>query len=144
MQPISPRFGDMLDPADAEHVASRDGVNHGEVARMAVTVEPFAQGLQHGIRAVQARGRVDGNNGIVRMALTASAAETIFGIGHLLPRIMSAAFSAMAMVGALVFEDETSGMMELSHTLRRSMPCTRRKGSTTAMSSPPILQAPTG
>jgi hypothetical protein len=35
---------------------------------------------------------------------------------------MSAAFSAMAMVGALVLEETTSGMMELSQTLRRSTP----------------------
>lgn len=47
------------------------------------------------------------------MMRTASAAVTILGISHLLPRIMSAAFSAIAIVGALVLEETTCGMMEL-------------------------------
>ena len=78
------------------------------------------------------------------MTCAASAAETIFGICHLLPRIRSAAFSAMAMVGALVLEDTISGMIELSQTRNPEMPRTRSCVSTTAIASRPILQVPTG
>src|SRR5262245_305204 len=57
-----------------------------------------------------------------------------------LPLMMSAAFSAIAMVGALVLDERSRGMMELSHKRRPSMPRTLRfRGSTTAISSTPIL-----
>jgi hypothetical protein len=47
-----------------------------------------------------------------------------------LPRIMSDAFSAIMMVGALVFSDATVGMMEASGS--RS-PCTRNSASNLKM-----------
>lgn len=59
-------------------------------------------------------------------------------------RIMSAAFSAIIIVGALVLPPTRVGMTEASTTRRPSMPRTRRLGSTTAISSVPILQVPTG
>src|SRR5690606_7391864 len=58
--------------------------------------------------------------------------------------INCAPFSAISMVGALVLPDVMVGMTEASITRNRSIPCTRNAASTTAMSSFPILQVPTG
>ena len=57
---------------------------------------------------------------------------------------MSAAFSAIMIVGALVLEETTVGMIEASTTRSRSMPLNRRRGSTTAAASLPIRQVPAG
>ncbi len=78
------------------------------------------------------------------MRATACSAEIFLDIYHLLPRIISAAFSAIAIVVALVFAEISEGMVELSHTRKASMPRTRICVSTTAISSTPILQVPTG
>ena len=56
----------------------------------------------------------------------------------------SANFSAIMMVGALVFPDTRFGMTDASTTDSPSRPRTCRSGSTTACSSVPILQVPTG
>ena len=61
-----------------------------------------------------------------------------------LPRIMSEAFSAIMIVGALVFEPTRLGMVELSQIRIPSSPRTRSSGSTTAISSTPILQLQVG
>ena len=45
---------------------------------------------------------------------------------------MSAAFSPIMMVGALVLQDGTRGMTEASQTRRPSIPCTFRSSPTTA------------
>jgi hypothetical protein len=59
---------------------------------------------------------------------------------------MSAAFSAIMMVGALVLPLTSVGMIEASITLRRRTPRNLRLVSTTAIGSlsGPILQVPTG
>jgi hypothetical protein len=60
-------------------------------------------------------------------------------------QIMSAAFSPIMMVGALVLPPISVGMIEASTTRKPSTPWTFSFGSTTAIASPtPILQVPTG
>src|SRR5258708_37344860 len=59
-------------------------------------------------------------------------------------RIMSEAFSAIMMVGALVLPDIRSGITEASTTRRPSMPRTRRRWSTTASGSLPMRQVEVG
>src|SRR5690606_21473159 len=73
-------------------------------------------------------------------------AEAVAGVtGFYAPRIMSAALSAIITVGALVLPPISVGITEASITRRPSRPCTfMLSGATTAMSSMPILQVPTG
>src|SRR6185312_6649292 len=59
-------------------------------------------------------------------------------------RIMSDAFSAIMMVGALVLPDIRSGITDASTTRRPSMPRTRRRWSTTASGSLPMRQVEVG
>ena len=58
--------------------------------------------------------------------------------------IKSAALSAIMMVGALVLPPTSIGMTEASTIRSPCSPRTRSFGSTTAVSSTPILQVPTG
>src|SRR5581483_1846283 len=58
--------------------------------------------------------------------------------------IMAAAFSPIIVVGALVLPPTSVGMIDASHTRRPVTPRTRRRASTTAIGSTPILQVPTG
>ena len=59
--------------------------------------------------------------------------------------IMSAAFSPIMIVGALVLPPTSVGMTEASTTRNPSMPYTFSFGSTTAIGSlTPILAVPTG
>src|SRR5437868_14623282 len=58
--------------------------------------------------------------------------------------IMSAAFSPIMMVGALVLPPIKVGITEASTMRRPSRPRTFSFGSTTAKASTPILQVPTG
>src|SRR3546814_19931197 len=60
----------------------------------------------------------------------------------LLLRMMSAAFMATAMPGALVLPDTMVGMMEVSTTRSPSTTRTRSEGSTTELASGPIRQVP--
>ncbi|MNU75879.1 hypothetical protein D3C71_654210 [compost metagenome] len=63
---------------------------------------------------------------------------------HLLADTQSAARSAIMIEAALVLPPTSVGMIEASTTRSPSMPCTRNWLSTTACSSLPILQVPTG
>ena len=58
--------------------------------------------------------------------------------------IIAAPFSPIMMVGALVLPVVSVGITEASITRRPWMPRTRRRESTTARGSSPILQVPTG
>ena len=58
--------------------------------------------------------------------------------------IMSATFSAIIMVGALVFPEMIEGIIDASTTLRPVTPRTRACGSTTEPASAPMRQVPTG
>ena len=57
---------------------------------------------------------------------------------------MSDAFSAIIMVGALVFPDVILGIIDASITHRFSIPLTFNFSSTTESSPFPILHVPTG
>jgi hypothetical protein len=60
------------------------------------------------------------------------------------PSMMSLAFSATIAVGALVFEPIKLGKILLSQIRRPEKPFTFMVGSTTALSSDPMRQVPTG
>src|ERR1700722_6354061 len=61
-----------------------------------------------------------------------------------LPRIMSEAFSATMIVGALVLLDGTKGITEASTTRMPRSPRTLRSGITTASGPEPMAQVPAG
>src|SRR5437773_2346699 len=61
---------------------------------------------------------------------------------HRFRRMMSAAFRAKAMAGALVLARINEGMIDVSQTRSPSTPRTRSSGSTTERSSAPMRQVP--
>ena len=106
-------------------------------------VEAGAQGVEHGLdrgdlAVRQARAMADQDD------VADHAACSSCGSKARLPRTRSLAFSPIMIVGALVFDDGTRGMIEESQTRRPSRPRTRRSGSTTAISPVPMAQAPDG
>jgi hypothetical protein len=64
----APVLRDVVDPLHAIHVARRDGVQRGQVARMPLGLEPCADGGQHRIRAAQRGGGRHGHHRAVRDA----------------------------------------------------------------------------
>ena len=58
--------------------------------------------------------------------------------------IISEAFSPIMIVGAFVFPDTNVGIIDASATRRPVTPLTLKRSSTTASSSLPIRQVPTG
>ncbi len=114
-------FGDVINAFDARHIACRDGVQHGEISRVLFAVEAFAESFQNASGQQRPEEELTVTVAPSAIFFTASVALTILGI-YLFPRIRSAALSAMAMVGALVFEEIMQGMVELSQTRRPSIP----------------------
>src|SRR4029453_10996839 len=106
-------------------------------------LEPLADRLQHRIGAAKTRRGTDRHFRFVADKFRRLGCGNDFRHQRF-PLMRSAAFSAIAMVGALVFEDTMRGMIEEAHTRRRSTPRTRRSGLIPAISSVPILQVPTG
>ncbi len=100
------------------------------------------------VRTVTCREQVTSAQGWLERVLTGNTASTSRGTELNFPtyvcRIRSAAFSAITIAGALVLPPIRVGMMEASTTRSDSSPCTFKVSSTTAMSSLPILQVPTG
>jgi hypothetical protein len=70
--------------------------------------------------------------------------QTAAGGSGGLPRIMSDAFSATIIVGALVLQEGTNGMTDASTTRSPSIPRNFRSGATTAFDPLPIAQVPAG
>lgn len=77
-----------------------------------------------------------------RVGSTGISAENAVSLKDVLdfyrPKIISAAFSAIMIVGEFVLPDVIVGMTEASTTRRFSIPFTRKSGPTTAASSGPI------
>src|ERR1700676_3532037 len=61
-----------------------------------------------------------------------------------LPRMRSAAFSAIMMVGAFVFDEVICGITDASQILTPLRPRSLSSGSTTAISCVPMAQVPQG
>jgi hypothetical protein len=99
-------------------------------------------GLSRNLNSIiQARAALDS---CVRQARADHRSHLIGGLPDQAARIISAAFSPIIRVGAVVLPPIRVGMIEASTTRRPSRPCTRSRESTTAIASLPILQVPTG
>src|SRR5690606_34039580 len=120
-----------------------DGKGDGLGGVERVVAERLADGLgAGGVTGVAPRAGGGGERGdpVVEGAhASASAFDTAASF-----RMRAAALSAIIMTGALVLPLTISGMTEASTTRSRSTPRTRRSRSTTAPSSGPIRQVPTG
>jgi hypothetical protein len=126
------------------------------VAEIARTVEDFRQAARHSLEAGFDVVEVHGAHGyLLHSVLSPLSNRRTDDYGGDLERrmrfaleyaarIRSEAFSAIMTTGACVLPETRVGMTEQSTTRSRSTPRTRRRASTTAIASSPILHVPAG
>jgi hypothetical protein len=122
-------FGDALRPID--------GFPCDEARALQQTVLSEVDVDQNGVNAVERRTAVEPKRQHAFVYISAGASGGF-------PRIISEAFSATMMVGALVLLDGTKGMTEASTILMPRSPRNLRSGVTTAPAPEPIAQVPAG
>jgi hypothetical protein len=114
-----------------------DGIPGDEARTLQQAVISQVDVDQNCVNAVKRRTAVEAKRQHVFLYISA-------GTSGGFPRIMSEAFSATMMVGALVLLDGTKGMTEASTILMPRSPRNLRSGVTTAPGPEPIAQVPAG
>lgn len=144
---------EVLRAASTPRLRNLRSLRYGRHGFVTASVKGLAGKLAHhrlrGRYGLQGRSPVQGNNRAAQPNAERpnSEGEAIFTVRRYapLPRIISEAFCPIIMLGALVLPPISFGMTEASATRSPSTPRTFSvEGSTTAISSVPILQVPTG